>query len=624
MKKFTSAALTALLLTNINYHVAAQANTSLSNLAAPTSVNQSLVPNVTGTLDLGSGANTWRYAYIGSRIYLNGSLTIHATGSLNYFAGANAGNTALTGSSNTAAGHYALNRLTTGSQNVANGYAALYNNTTGYQNTASGAYSLYRNVSGTLNAATGINSLYNNTTGSANVAMGYSPLYRNTSGNSNIAIGNSAMYNNTTGNSNTGIGVAALIANTTGNNSVAIGGYTLYNNTSGYSNIAVGVGALNHVTNQSNLVAIGDSALYNNGTGGTQWQGIVNTAVGSKALYTNTTGSYNSVLGRNGMLYNTTGSFNCTIGFASMEQNTTGFHNTALGYFAFGTNTTGSYNTAVGAFTGVSANNLTNATAIGYNTTVNASNKVVIGNTSVTVIGGQVGWSILSDGRFKKNVKENVPGLAFINKLRPVTYNVEVEKYERFTGKKDSLIQLMKNEIAGNERKLRTGFIAQEVEKAANEINYDFDGVNKPQNDKDNYSIVYSDFIPSLVKAIQELSKENTALKERLAQVEQKIGVTAIQNNAATQVPAGLSLQQNRPNPFSNATVINYAVPAEFKHASIVISDMNGSIVKNITLPTKGNGSISISAGTIAAGVYTYTLVADGKTFDSKQMIIAK
>ena len=49
---------------------------------------------------------------------------------------------------------------------------------------------------------------------------------------------------------------------------------------------------------------------------------------------------------------------------------------------------------------------MTNATAIGFLTIVNASNKAVIGNNSVTVIGGHVGWSILSDGRFKKNIKE--------------------------------------------------------------------------------------------------------------------------------------------------------------------------------------------------------------------------
>lgn len=51
---------------------------------------------------------------------------------------------------------------------------------------------------------------------------------------------------------------------------------------------------------------------------------------------------------------------------------------------------------------------------------------------------------------------------------------------------------------------MHTGFIAQDIEQAALKLRYDFDGVNRPQNDKDNYSLVYANFVPSLVKAVQE------------------------------------------------------------------------------------------------------------------------
>lgn len=36
----------------------------------------------------------------------------------------------------------------------------------------------------------------------------------------------------------------------------------------------------------------------------------------------------------------------------------------------------------------------------------------------------------LSDGRFKEDVQENVPGLEFIKELRPVTYTVNVDKLQ--------------------------------------------------------------------------------------------------------------------------------------------------------------------------------------------------
>jgi hypothetical protein len=73
--------------------------------------------------------------------------------------------------------------------------------------------------------------------------------------------------------------------------------------------------------------------------------------------------------------------------------------------------------------------------AIGNTATVNASNKVVIGNSSVTSIGGYANWSNFSDGRFKRNVKEDVPGLAFITKLRPVTYTLDVDAINDFIQK---------------------------------------------------------------------------------------------------------------------------------------------------------------------------------------------
>ena len=72
-----------------------------------------------------------------------------------------------------------------------------------------------------------------------------------------------------------------------------------------------------------------------------------------------------------------------------------------------------------------------NSTGLGYNADNTASNSVVVGNTSVNSIGGQVGWTTLSDGRFKKNIRnDEVKGLEFITGLQPVTYNYDVRAKE--------------------------------------------------------------------------------------------------------------------------------------------------------------------------------------------------
>ena len=50
------------------------------------------------------------------------------------------------------------------------------------------------------------------------------------------------------------------------------------------------------------------------------------------------------------------------------------------------------------------------------------------GNAATSTIGGSVNWTATSDGRFKSNVEENVVGLDFINKLRPVTYQMDIHR----------------------------------------------------------------------------------------------------------------------------------------------------------------------------------------------------
>ena len=66
----------------------------------------------------------------------------------------------------------------------------------------------------------------------------------------------------------------------------------------------------------------------------------------------------------------------------------------------------------------------------------------------------------------------------------------------------------------------RTGFIAQEVEKAADSTGFDFDAVKKPENDRDHYSLSYEEFVVPLVKAVQEQQGQIEELKKDRAQIE--------------------------------------------------------------------------------------------------------
>ena len=498
------------------------------------------------------------------------------------------------------------------------GTNALANNSvTGIYNSAFGYYALNLNNTGTKNSASGANVLRFNTSGSQNTGSGYASLYSNTTGNYNTGNGAYSLFLNTTGAYNTANGFFSLHDNTTGNNNTADGYYSLTTNTTGYGNTANGYYSLYLNTTGFHNVASGDYSLYSNTTG------YSNTANGSSSLGANTTGIHNTASGDYALSYNTTGSHNTAYGYSSLYDNKTGSYNTAIGFFA---NTNG-------------ISNFSNTTAIGYSATVDASNKVRIGNTSVTSIGGEVSWTTFSDGRYKKEIKENVPGLSFINSLRPVTYTVNVNGLNEYYNKgKKPLPENETNEKVDAEiekgiteagKIVHSGFIAQEVEAAAAKLNFTFSGVDKPQSKDGLYGLRYDNFVMPLVKAVQELSAENNDLKARLEKLEQIISVNNAQQNSSTSsnitdALAAASLDQNAPNPFNSSTVIRYRVPSSAGKAQIIVTNTAGTTVKVFTITTKGAGSVSINGGELSAGSYYYTLIIDGKKADSKQMILVK
>ncbi len=621
-----------------NIATAQNANTSLSNLVA-TSINQTLQPNTNNSFSLGTQTLSWKNLYLRGSVFLNGKKMWQYKTGVNTIIGEGTGstgtggfNTALgtnvlsvntTGNSNVAIGEYSLQYNTTGNNNTAAGYASLINNTTGFKNSATGFSALYSNTTGIVNTAVGNNALYYNTTGSYNTAMGVYALETNNA-NENTAIGAYALQENTSGYQNTATGAYSLVQNTEGHNNTAAGMYSLTFNTTGNQNAAFGYQAMYSNETSSANCAFGYQALVNNiASGG-------NCAFGYQALYSNSTGGTNVAMGYASLFSNTTGYVNIAVGYGAMERNTSGNANVALGQRALNWNTTGEGNTAIG--TGANTNfiaNLTNATVIGYNAEVDASNKVRIGNTSVTSIGGQVGWTNFSDARVKKDIKENVPGLNFIKALRPVTYHFDLAKEYTLMGKTDSSTYKEKYDI---EKTAFTGFVAQEVDDAAKKMNYDFSGVDKTGKIM---GLRYAEFVVPLVKAVQELSKENEDLKKqnnlqeqknnelelRLKKIEEQMNM---QSSEKTQGSNNASLEQNIPNPFNQSTIINYRVPSKFSTAKIVVTDNNGKPIKQFTLSSAGKGVVSIAAGLLASGLYHYALYVDGKMVDNKKMEIIK
>ncbi len=303
------------------------------------------------------------------RITSQGQIEILNTGK-SVFLGEGAGeNDDLSDNNNTFIGHEAGNRNTTGSYNTATGYLALYFNTSGEKNTATGLQALYSNQSGKRNSALGIYSLYSNTEGNQNSSFGFKSLYSNNTGNYNSAFGDRALYSNTTGEKNTAYGHVALFNNSDRSGLVAIGDSALYNN---------GIGATDNLEAIKNT-AVGSRTLYSNTTG------TSNTAIGSKAMYSNTEGVQNTAMGANALQYNT-GSVNSAFGAASMYHNTTGEMNAAFGRWSLFENKEGNENTAIG-FKALKSDTIgSNNTAVGTHALYfnkNKSHLVAVGDSAL-------------------------------------------------------------------------------------------------------------------------------------------------------------------------------------------------------------------------------------------------
>ncbi len=438
------------------------------------------------------------------------------SGHRNTVIGEKAGHNLSTGFGNVLVGRNAGHNVNLGSNNVYLGNSS--GDSVGSNSVCVGAYSgflSYTSNSVSVGHYAGNNNTHGNQTfvgfeaglncgGEQTTAIGYQAGGDSNIGPSNTLLGYKTGNSLTTGHSNTLLGDQSGLGILDGIRNVAIGKNTLLTNTSGSFNVAVGVFSLDANTSGSS-----------------------NTAVGYLSLHANETGTRNSAFGISSMNANTTGNDNTSIGYLSLLQNISGQNNTAIGSSS-GAKITGNNNTALGTAANSAVDDINNTTGVGYNANPYQSDQVMVGDGLVTSIGGTVGWSLLSDKRFKNNVTENVPGLEFINLLTPITYTFDLNEYEAHFEREFNYKRKQNhhsNPQASN--LIRSGFLAQDVEEAANKIGYEFSGVDKPANESGIYALRYAEFTVPLVKAVQELNdlcdqlrKENKDLKQRLEKIE--------------------------------------------------------------------------------------------------------
>lgn len=216
------------------------------------------------------------------------------------------------------------------------------------------------------------------------------------------------------------------------------------------------------------------------------------------------------------------------------------------------------------------------------------------------------------------NVKTNIRDL---NNCLSKVLNIRGIKYDEILELSDTLpVNIREDMIESSKDKL--GFIAQELIT-------EFPELVKFNNETGLYGVNYIGMIPVLLESIKEqqtmidnLTNEISALKSESSDYLKSALITTEKNlNERVDKPI---LYQNKPNPFNEDTEIRFYLPVTVNEARIYLYNMQGNQINNIIINQRNNGYEIIHGSELQAGMYMYTLIADGIEVDTKKMILTK
>ena len=221
-----------------------------------------------------------------------------------------------------------------------------------------------------------------------------------------------------------------------------------------------------------------------------------------------------------------------------------------------------------------------------------------------------------SDIKLKENIQDIPNATNTLMQLQPRTFTFKTNDFPSM------------NLPAGT----RFGLIAQELETVLSELvkpsfqpatvdsagNVIYQAVEYESSD-------YIALIPILIQGFKEQQAQINSLLNAKSTNPQINQFTSLPSTDAELASENSILWQNFPNPFGDGTIIRYFVINKSASASMIFYDEFGNQVKTVELPHKGqNAELNLSTSNLAAGIYSYSLVVDGKITDTKKMIKSK
>ena len=231
---------------------------------------------------------------------------------------------------------------------------------------------------------------------------------------------------------------------------------------------------------------------------------------------------------------------------------------------------------------------------------------------------------LASDKRLKYKESKFDYGLDEVLALSPIYYNYNGKAG---TNAKQTHVGLYAQDLKKAAPKLVGEFTYQETEIIAeDEEGIEFEETTKAPETylKINESAIKYMLINAVKEQqtiIEDLRQEVAELRDIVENGDSQTGSKRSNSTLDNRQPV---LKQNTPNPFSSKTLVRYYVPADTQNAAVKIYDSNGKLIYDEAIRGTGEGNIQIEAGTLPAGTYNYSLLIDGKVFDTKQMVIVR
>jgi hypothetical protein len=100
--------------------------------------------------------------------------------------------------------------------------------------------------------------------------------------------------------------------------------------------------------------------------------------------------------------------------------------------------------------------------------------------------------------------------------------------------------------------------------------------------------------------------------------------VTVGADEETAAVPERFYLDQNYPNPFNPTTTIRFGLP-QAANVDLRVYDMLGQEVRSIFENQNmraGDYEVRFNASGLASGAYIYQIIADGKVFSKKMLLL--